>query len=75
MAQSRDGQGLGRQLVAHALAHARVSGAVGLDIAADPNAEPFYLRLGGRRVGDSAAPVPGDAERRLPLLVLDEIIT
>jgi GNAT superfamily N-acetyltransferase len=68
------GHGLGRQLLANALAHARAGGAVGLDIEADPNAEPFYRRLGGHRVGDIAAPVPGAAERRLPLLVLDEII-
>ena len=68
------GQGLGRQLVVHALAHARGAGAVGFDIEADPNAESFYRRLGGRRVGEVAAPVPGAAERRLPLLVLDEIL-
>jgi GNAT superfamily N-acetyltransferase len=66
-------QGLGRQLVSHALARARADGATGLDIQADPNAEPFYQRLGGRRVGDVAAPMPGDALRRLPLLILDEI--
>jgi len=50
------------------------TGATGLDIEADPNAESFYQHLGGRRVGEVAAPVPGAAERRLPLLVLDEII-
>lgn len=68
-------QGLGRQLVTHALARARAAGAVGLDIEADPNAEPFYCRLGSRRVGEIAAPVPGGGDRRLPLLVLDEIVT
>ncbi len=68
-------QGQGRLLVAHALARARAAGAVGLDIEADPNAEPFYCRLGGRRVGEIAAPVPGAGDRRLPLLVLDEIGT
>lgn len=68
------GQGLGRQLVEHALARARAADALGLDIEADPNAESFYRRLGGRRVGEVAAPVPGAAERRLPLLVLDEIL-
>ena len=68
------GQGLGRRLVTHALVHARAAGAAGLDIEADPHAEPFYRRLGGQGVGDIAAPVPGAAERRLPLLVLDEII-
>ena len=68
------GQGHGRLLVEHALARARASGATGLDIEADPNAEFFYQHLGSRRVGEVAAPVPGAAERRLPLLVLDEII-
>src|SRR5262245_108779 len=68
------GQGLGRRLVAHALARAREAGAAGLDIEADPNAESFYRHLGGRRVGDVAAPVPGAADRRLPLLVLDELV-
>ena len=68
------GQGLGRQLVADALARARGAGAVGLDIEADPNAESFYRHLGGRRVGEVAAPVTGAPERRLPLLVLDEIV-
>lgn len=71
----RMGLGLGRQLVAHALARARMAGAVGLDIEADPNAEPFYRRLGGRRVGEIAAPAPGAGNRHLPLLVLDEIVT
>ena len=69
----RMGQGLGRQLVAHALAQARAAGAIGLDIEADPNAEPFYRHLGGQCVGDVAAPVPGATTRRLPLLTLDEI--
>lgn len=72
---SRLRQGLGRHLVAHALARARAAGAVGLDIEVDPNAESFYCRLGGVRVGEIAAPVPGGGDRRLPLLVLDEIVT
>lgn len=66
-------QGLGRRLVADALARARADGATGLDIEADPNAEPFYHRLGGRRVGYVAAPLPGDALRQLPHFILDEI--
>ena len=70
----RMGQGLGRQLVTHALVRARAAGAIGVDIEADPNAEPFYRHLGGQRVGDVAAPVPGATSRRLPLLILDEII-
>jgi GNAT superfamily N-acetyltransferase len=67
------GQGLGRQLVSHALIRAREAGAMGLEIEADPNAESFYRHLGGRRVSEVAAPVTGAPDRRLPLLVLDEI--
>jgi GNAT superfamily N-acetyltransferase len=67
------GRGLGRRLIAHALARARAAGADGLDIEADPHAEPFYARLGARRVGEIAAPAPGAPDRRLPLLALDEI--
>jgi len=69
------GQGLGRRLVAHALARARAAGALGLDIEADPHAEPFYRRLGGQRVGEIAAPVPGAEDRRLPRLFLDAMVT
>lgn len=67
------GRGLGRRLVAHALARATAAGAAGLEIASDPNAEGFYIRLGARRVGWDAAPVPGAADRRLPRLELDQL--
>jgi len=40
-------------------------------VVTDPHAEPFYLRLGARRVGEIAAPMPGAPERKLPLLELD----
>jgi ribosomal protein S18 acetylase RimI-like enzyme len=67
------GRGLGRRLVEHALARAIAAGAAGLAIESDPNAEGFYTRLGARRVGWSAAPVPGAANRRLPRLELDRL--
>lgn len=59
--------GVGRALVAQAQ---RESSGV-MAIVADPNAEPFYLRLGARRVGEVAAPMPGAPDRTLPLLELD----
>jgi GNAT superfamily N-acetyltransferase len=61
------GQGVGRALVEHArdAAHGIIA------IVADPHAERFYLRLGARRVGEIAAPMPGAPERTLPLLELD----
>ena len=37
-------------------------------IDSDPHAEGFYLRLGGERIGGTAAPVPADAARLLPRL-------
>ena len=40
-------------------------------IVADPHAERFYLRLGARRVGEVAGPMPGAPDRKLPLLELD----
>ena len=67
------GLGYGRRLVEHALARAIAGGATGLEIESDPNAEGFYARLGARRVGWSAAPVPGAVDRRLPRLELDRL--
>jgi predicted N-acetyltransferase YhbS len=60
-------QGVGSALVKHAQGESR--GVIA--IVADPNAEPFYLRLGARRVGEVAAPMPGAPDRMLPLLELD----
>jgi len=58
------GQGIGRALVEHALGEAQ--GVIA--VVADPNAEPFYLKLGAQRVGSISAPMPGAPERTLPLL-------
>lgn len=60
------GRGIGRALVEHA--KGTVDGL--LHIVADPNAEPFYLKLGAERVGEVEAPMPGAPERKLPLLEL-----
>lgn len=60
-------KGIGRALVQHA----RASAPGVLTVVADPHAEEFYLRLGARRVGEVAAPMPGAPERKLPLLELD----
>jgi GNAT superfamily N-acetyltransferase len=63
------GHGLGGQLLAHALDLARSRGFVKLHVEADPDAEPFYLHHGARRVGGVASgSIPG---RVLPLLVLE----
>ena len=64
---SAHGRGVGRALVEHAQSTAR--GVIA--IVADPHAERFYLRLGARRVGEVAGPMPGAPDRKLPLLELD----
>ena len=45
-------QGIGKQLLAHAVATAKSRGAKKITIDADPNATAFYLSCGAYRVGD-----------------------
>jgi GNAT superfamily N-acetyltransferase len=59
------GCGYGRQLFEHAVMTARDDGFALMEIASDPFAEEFYLRLGAVRVGEAPAPIAG---RSLPLL-------
>ncbi|MGH7898891.1 MAG: GNAT family N-acetyltransferase, partial [Candidatus Binatia bacterium] len=62
------GRGIGRSLFQHATATVRAAGGNRVTIASDPNAEPFYLAMGARRIGT----VPSTPEgRRIPLLRLD----
>lgn len=63
------GAGIGRLLVAEALAHARREPRGDIDVLSDPFAEPFYLKLGAARAGEVAAPMPGAPDRTLPRLV------
>lgn len=58
------GRGVGRALVEHA----RNAAPGIMMVVADPNAVGFYIRLGARRVGDVAGPMPGAPDRTLPLL-------
>ena len=61
--------GIGRRLFHWAVAEARGAGASRLVIEADPDAEPFYRRLGARPIGSvPSGSVPG---RLLPMLALD----
>jgi GNAT superfamily N-acetyltransferase len=62
------GRGLGTRLLRHAVAALRADGAHALRIAADPNAEGFYLRMGARRVGEWPSTPRG---RTLPLLEME----
>ncbi|MEW6270888.1 MAG: GNAT family N-acetyltransferase [Thermodesulfobacteriota bacterium] len=65
---ARMGAGIGAVLFAHAVETARRLGGRTLEVASDPHAEGFYLRMGARRRGDVPSFPPG---RRLPLLELD----
>ena len=61
------GRGFGRRFFAHAAAFAAERGALSLTIEADPNAEPFYQRMGALRVGTRESQIDGST-RLLPLL-------
>jgi GNAT superfamily N-acetyltransferase len=61
------GHGCGRRLFAHAAAYAAERGALFLTIEADPNAEPFYRRMGATRVGSRETELDG-RQRSVPLL-------
>jgi GNAT superfamily N-acetyltransferase len=62
---SHIGRGIGAKLWDHALQTARERGYEEFFIESDPYAEPFYLRIGARRVGETLSPETG---RVLPLL-------
>jgi GNAT superfamily N-acetyltransferase len=47
------GRGVGRTLFTHAVAEARYAGAQALELDADPNAAPFYARLGCEIIGET----------------------
>ena len=64
-------RGLGRELLAHALALARRGGAAPITVDADPNAELFYVARGATRYGEVPAPIPGQPARVRPQLVFD----
>lgn len=59
------GTGVGRRLLADALAWCRARGLSRLEVVSDPQAEGFYRRLGAERIGDVPSTPP---PRRLPLL-------
>ncbi len=64
------GRGLGRTLFDHAMGMTQAAGATHVLIDSDPNAEPFYLRMGARRMGTIRADVCG-VRRELPRLRFD----
>jgi len=64
-------RGIGRRLFAHALEEVGARGPGIVTIEADPNAAPFYARMGAREVGSIPAPIDGDPGRRLPILEIE----
>jgi GNAT superfamily N-acetyltransferase len=62
------GRGLGRALFAEAVQQARAVGATELCIRSDPNAEPFYLKMGAVRTGLEVYELLGKIRREVPLL-------
>ena len=67
VAPERIGTGLGRRLLTKAVRLAKSVGAQRLEIASDPNAEVFYLRMGAQRIGYVPSLPQG---RKLPKLVI-----
>jgi GNAT superfamily N-acetyltransferase len=70
IAASHQRQGIGEALVRHVLAVASEGGDRVVRVTSDPLALGFYERLGGRRVENVPAPMPGMPERCLPVLEL-----
>ncbi|WP_093798944.1 GNAT family N-acetyltransferase [Streptomyces sp. Wb2n-11] len=58
VADSAQGLGIGRLLVAHMLGEARGAGAADVRVVAHPPAEGFYLSVGGERTGTEPANPP-----------------
>jgi GNAT superfamily N-acetyltransferase len=53
------GRGIGKVLFRHAVEQSRVMGFCGFTLDSDPNAEPFYLRMGAIRIGERESAIPG----------------
>ena len=62
------GRGLGRALFDEAVRQARAAGATELRIKSDPNAEPFYLKMGAVRTGLEVYDLLGKIRREVPQL-------
>ena len=59
------GKGVGRALFEHTTRRAAQLGLSELELSADPHAEPFYERMGAKRIGDIPADMFGQS-RVLP---------
>jgi GNAT superfamily N-acetyltransferase len=64
------GRGIGNALFNHALERSRSFNEPSLKIEADPNAAPFYEKMGARKVGELHSEVDGQT-RVLPVLEIN----
>jgi GNAT superfamily N-acetyltransferase len=64
------GTGVGKQLFYHAMERAAKKKAREVGISSDPNAEPFYLRMGATRTGAVTSEIDGQP-RVLPRLTVE----
>lgn len=64
------GKGVGSKLFTHALERCRKRGASKLKIEADPHAQPFYERMGARKVSEHHSEMDGQP-RFLPVMEID----
>ncbi len=64
------GQGIGKQLFAHAFERNKILGASILKIEADPNAQSFYEKMGAHKVGEHHSQVDGQP-RILPIMEIN----
>ncbi|OEJ24925.1 GNAT family N-acetyltransferase [Streptomyces agglomeratus] len=69
VADSAQGLGIGRLLVAHMLGQARDAGITGVRVVSHPPAEGFYLSVGGERTGTERANPPAVMWDRPELLI------
>jgi GNAT superfamily N-acetyltransferase len=58
VANDAQGRGVGRHLVQHMIGQARLCGLTVVQVVSHPPAEPFYQRMGARRVGTVPARPP-----------------
>ena len=68
---ARQRNGVGAALLRRALGLTARAGRRRVVVESDPSAERFYEALGGRRIGQTPAPMPGAPERVLPILEFD----
>jgi GNAT superfamily N-acetyltransferase len=64
------GQGIGRNLIEHAMERARIREFASLKIEADPNAASFYEKMGARKIGEHHSEVDGQP-RVLPVMEIN----